>query len=305
MLAYTLKRLGIALFVIFTVSGLTFTFTNLAVDPARAIAGEQARDEDIARIRAEYGFDRPALVQYLDWLSHTLTGDLGVSIRERRPVVEALAEAFPVTITLSTGAISLALLIAVPLGIAAALRPNSWVDQFSQGLAVVGMAMPTFWFGLLMIALFGIRLRWLPISGDATLWHFIMPAIALAYYSIPIIMRLTRAGMLDVLATDYIRTARAKGLLPGKVLFKHALRNAMLPLVSVTAVQFGHLLAGSVVVEQVFALRGVGFLAWRSINFADLPVVQAVVLVMALIYVVLVLFADLLNALLDPRIRLG
>jgi peptide/nickel transport system permease protein len=305
MLAYTLQRLGIALIVVIAVSALTFAFTNLAVDPARAIAGEGATDQDLARIRVEYGFDRPPVTQYLDWLGSTATGNLGNSIRQRRPVVDVLAEAFPVTITLSCAAMALALLIAVPLGIVSAVRPNSWIDRFSQGLAVIGMAMPTFWFGLLMMLLFGIRLRWLPISGDATLVHFVMPAVALAYYSIPIVMRLTRAGMIDVLATDYIRTARAKGLLPGKVLFKHALRNAMLPLVSVTAVQFGHLLAGSVVVETVFALHGVGFLAWQSITQADLPIIQAIVLVLALIYVVLVLLADLLNAVLDPRIRLG
>lgn len=304
MLAYALKRCGVALIVVFTVSALTFAFTNLAVDPARAIAGEGATAQDLARVRADYGFDRPPLTQYVDWLAHTATGNLGNSIRHRQPVTEVLAGAFPVTIMLSCSALALALLIAIPLGIVAAVRPNSWIDRLSQALAVVGMAMPTFWFGLLMMLLFGIRLRWLPISGDTTPLHFIMPSIALAYYSIPIVMRLTRAGMIDVLATDYIRTARAKGLLPGAVLFKHALRNAMLPLVSVTAVQFGHLLAGSVVVETVFALHGVGFLAWQSITQADLPIIQALVLVLALIYVVLVLLADLLQAMLDPRIRL-
>jgi len=303
MLTYALKRLGVALAVVFVVSLLTFAFTNIAVDPARAMAGEAATEQDIALIRQMYGFDRPLYVQYLGWLQGAVTGDFGNSIRQRRPVLQVLGEAFPITIALGTLAITLALAVSIPLGVIAALHPNSWIDRLAQTLAVVGMAMPTFWFGLLMILLFGIRLRWLPISGSGTFAHPVMPAIALAYYSIPIVMRLTRAGMIDRLAADYVRTARAKGLLPASVLFKHALRNAMMPVVAITAVQFGALLAGSVVVETVFALHGVGFLAWQAISAADLPIVQALVLLMSMSYIVLVFLADLLNALLDPRIR--
>ena len=220
-------------------------------------------------------------------------------------MTEILAEAFPITLTLGVAALVLALAVALPLGMAAALNPNSWIDRLAQVLAVVGMAMPAFWFGLLMILLFGVRLRWLPISGTGSPAHYLMPAIALATYAIPIIMRLTRAGMIEVLASDYVRTARAKGLLPGKVLFKHALRNAMMPVVAVTAIQFGYLLAGSVVIETLFALHGVGFLAWQSINAADLPIVQAIVLILSMSYVGLVFLGDVLNALLDPRIRIA
>ncbi len=305
MLAYCLKRLGVAVLVVFVVSVLTFVFTNVAVDPARTIAGEGASDRDIATVREQYGFDRPLQVQYLDWLAGSLSGNLGQSYRQHRPVIAVLAEAFPVTITLGTMALILALAVALPLGVLAALHENSWIDRFAQTLSVIGMAMPTFWFGLLMILLFGVQLRWLPVSGTGSAAHYVMPAVALAYYSIPIVMRLTRAGMIDVLAADFIRTARAKGLLPAQILFKHALRNAMIPVVAVTAVQFGYLLSGSVVVETVFALHGVGYLAWQSINAADLPIVQAIVLIMSVTYVGLVFVADMLNALLDPRIRVG
>lgn len=305
MLPYVLKRLVVAALVVLVVSVLTFAFTNLAVDPALAIAGEGATDRDIATIRHEYGFDRPLWVQYRDWAGGVLSGDLGNSIRQRRPVRDVLNDAYPVTVKLASLSLALALALAVPLGLAAALHPNSWIDRWAQALAVVGMAMPTFWFGLLMILLFGVKLRWLPISGTGSLSHYIMPAVALAYYTIPIIMRLLRAGMLDVLATDYVRTARAKGLRPPAVLFKHALRNALMPVVAVTAVQFGALLSGSVVIETVFALHGVGYLAWQSISTADLPVMQALVLVLSITYIVLVFMADLCNALLDPRVRVA
>jgi peptide/nickel transport system permease protein len=304
-IAYALQRLAVAAFVVLVVSLLTFAFANVAVDPARAIAGEGATDQDIAAVRVQYGFDRPLYRQYLAWLGGSLTGDFGISIRQRRPVTEILAEAFPITLTLGVSALILALAVALPLGVVAALHPNSWIDRVAQTLAVIGMAMPAFWLGLLMILLFGVRLRWLPISGTGSVAHYIMPAITLATYAIPIIMRLTRAGMIEVLAADYVRTARAKGLLPGSVLFKHALRNAMMPVVAVTAVQFGYLLAGSVVIETLFALHGIGFLAWQSINAADLPIVQAIVLILSMSYVGLVFAADLLNALLDPRIRLA
>lgn len=305
MFAYTVKRFGIALLVVFVVSIATFTFTNVAVDPAIAISGEGATDADIEAIRVAYGFDRPLYIQYAEWLRGVATADFGTSIRQRRSVVILLGERFPTTMALGATALLIALGIAVPLGVLAALYPNSWVDRAALTIAVVGMAMPTFWFGLMLMIVFGIMLHWLPVSGTGTPLHFVMPALALSYYSIPIIMRLTRAGMIEVLASDYIRTARAKGLLPRSVLFKHALRNAVIPVVAVAAVQFGHLLGGSVVVESVFALPGIGYLAWESINAADLPVIQAVVVVLSAFYILLVFLSDILNAFLDPRIRIA
>ena len=305
MLAYSLKRLLLALLVVLTVSGITFTLTNAAIDPAKALAGESATSADIDAIRKAYGFDRPYVVQYFDWLGSALTGELGESYRMRRPVAVLLLERLPVTMTLGGCALAFALLLSIPLGVVAALKPNSAVDRLALSLSVLGQALPTFWFALMMIILFGVVLRWLPISGSDTWAHFVMPAIALGYYATPAFMRLTRAGMIEVLASDYIRTARAKGLRPASVLFKHALRNAVIPVVSLAAVQFGFMLGGSVVIETIFALHGVGFLAWESISRSDIPVVQAIVLLISLFYIFLTLLADLLNAYLDPRIRVG
>ena len=206
-----------------------------------------------------------------------------------------------VTMTLGVCALAFAVFLAIPLGVLAAIRPNTWIDRVALTISVMGQAMPAFWFGLVMIIFFGVMLRWLPISGSGTWKHYVMPAIALGYYAAPAFMRLTRAGMLEVLASDYIRTARAKGLRSGSVLFKHALRNAIIPVVSLAAVQFGFMLGGSIVIETVFALHGIGYLAWESIGRADLPVVQAIVLLLSLFYVVLTFLSDILNAFLDPR----
>ncbi|MGE0717427.1 MAG: ABC transporter permease [Alphaproteobacteria bacterium] len=305
MLVYTLKRLLLACLVVLTVSGITFILTNAAIDPAKALAGESATAGDIEAIRKAYGFDRPLIVQYADWLGSALTGELGESARMRRPVATLLAERLPVTMTLGLWALLFALTLSIPLGVVAALKPNSAVDRLALSLSVLGQALPTFWFALMMIILFGVLLRWLPISGSDTWMHFIMPAVALGYYATPAFMRLTRAGMIEVLASDYIRTARAKGLRPPTILFKHALRNAVIPVVSLAAVQFGFMLGGSVVIETIFALHGVGYLAWESISRSDIPVVQAIVLLISLFYIFLTFMADLLNAYLDPRIRVA
>ena len=303
MLAYVLKRLLIGLMVMFTVSLITFVLTNVAIDPARTIAGEGATSEDVEAARKAYGFDRPIPVRFVAWIGDLARADLGDSYRQRRPSLDIVMERLPVTIQLGSMAFSLALMIAIPLGILAASFPNSWIDRFALMFAIVGQAMPTFWFALIGVIVFSVNLRWLPVSGSSSFVHFVLPSVVLAYYATPTLMRLTRAGMLEVLKSDYIRTARAKGLRGARIVLKHALRNAVLPLVSVAAVQFGFMLGGSVVVETIFAMHGVGYLAWESITHADLPVLQAVVLVISGIYVVLTLSADLLNAWLDPRVR--
>jgi len=208
-----------------------------------------------------------------------------------------------VTMTLGVCGITFAILTAVPLGVAAAIRPNSLIDRVALFLSVAGQAMPSFWFGLILIVIFGIQLGWLPPSGASSPAHFVMPTIVLGYYAMPAIMRLTRAGMLDVLSSDYIRTARAKGAPEGRVLFRHALRNAIIPVVSLAAVQMGFMLGGSIVVESIFALHGAGYLAWESIARNDLPTVQALILVFSMFYIVFTFLADVLNAWLDPRMR--
>jgi peptide/nickel transport system permease protein len=292
-----------ALFVVFAISVITFLLSHVAVDPAAGVAGDSATDADLAAIRVQYGFDRPLVIQYADYLISILQGDLGRSYLSGEPVSKLIAERIPATALLACLSIAFALALAMPLGVLAALRPNSWLDRLALTLAVVGQAVPNFWAGLLLILLFGVHLGWLPISGSATLAHFVLPAITLGSFAMPALMRLIRAGMIEVLEADYIRTARAMGLSNRKILFRYALRNAILPVISLTAVQFGFMLGGSIIVESVFAIQGIGYLAWQSMSRADMPVIQAIVLFISMVYILLTLFADVLNAALDPRIR--
>ncbi|QEP30640.1 ABC transporter permease [Pukyongiella litopenaei] len=303
MLQFALKRLALAVLVAFMVSMVSFSLLRLTGDAAVALAGASASEETIAAVRHEHGLDRPLAVQYVTWLGNVLRGDLGKSYFFGTPVSSILAEYLPVTLTLGASAIVLAILVAVPLGVVSGLNPNSAIDRIALFFAVAGQAIPSFWLALLCIIWFGVRLQWFPISGDGTARHFVMPAVVLAYYAMPALMRMTRAGMIDVMESDYVRTARAKGLSEASVLIKHALRNAILPVVALAAVQFGFMLGGSVVVESVFALHGVGYLAWESIQRADIPMVQSIVLVVATIFVFMNLGADILNAALNPRLR--
>lgn len=303
MFVYFVKRSFVALLVAITVSIVSFLLLHLSGDLAQSLAGPSASASDVAQVRKVYGLDRPMAIQYLDWAGKAIRGDFGESFFLKQPVFPIIAERLPVTMTLGVSALVIALFVSIPLGIVAALRPNSWIDRLALTISVFGQALPSFWFGLLLMLLFGVTLRWLPVSGTGGWQYYVMPAITLSYYSIPTFMRLTRAGMMEVLASDYIRTARAKGLRTMTVLFKHALRNAIIPLVAVAAVQLGFALGGSIVIEAVFSLHGVGYLGWESISRADFPVVQAIVLILACFYIVLTLLADLLNAFLDPRIR--
>jgi ABC-type dipeptide/oligopeptide/nickel transport system permease component len=305
MAAYILKRLGLALLVALAVSILAFGLLRLSGDPAIAIAGEGARSEDIEMVRKTYGFDRPLPVQYAEWLTRTLRGDLGESIYFKTAAGPLILSKLGTTLILGLASLLLALLISIPLGVMAAIWRNSLIDRLCLATAVVGQALPNFFFALLLIMLFAIGLRWLPVSGSGTWLHFVMPTIALGYYIAPAFMRLIRAGMIEVLESDYIRTARAKGLPAGSVIFKHALRNAVVPVVALAAVQLGFLLGGSVVIETLFALDGLGYLAYQSINNKDFPVMQNIVLLLSVIYVVLTLAADIVNAWLDPRIRIA
>jgi peptide/nickel transport system permease protein len=303
MLIYTLKRLGLAILVMLTASMISFMLTRVSGDPAIALAGEGASNAEIEFVRQQYGFDRPLVVQYVEWIGRAVQGDLGESPYMKQPVSQMIRERIGVTMTLGVCSLLFAVIVAIPLGILAAIRPNTWIDRIALSLSVLGQAMPSFWFGLIMIIVFGVMLRWLPISGSDTPMHFVMPIIALGYYATPAFMRLTRSGMLEVLASDHIRTVRAKGLKWGKILFKHALRNAIIPVVALAAVQLGFMLGGSFIIESVFALHGIGYLALVSISRSDLPVVQALVLLLASIYVVLTFIGDILNAFIDPRIR--
>ncbi|HLI13350.1 MAG TPA: ABC transporter permease [Alphaproteobacteria bacterium] len=305
MLAYFIKRSIVALLVAITVSIISFMLLHVSGDLAQSLAGPSATASDIEQVRKAYGLDRPLAVQYVDWARKALRGDFGESFFLKQPVFPIIVQRLPVTMTLGVSALAIALVVSIPLGIMAAIRPNSWIDRLALTVSVFGQALPSFWFGLLLMLFFGVTLRWLPVSGTGGWEYYVMPAVTLSYYSIPAFMRLIRAGMMEVLASDYIRTARAKGLRTATVLFKHALRNAVIPLVAVAAVQLGFALGGSIVIEAVFSLHGVGYLGWESISRADFPVVQAIVLILACFYIVLTFLADMLNAVLDPRIRIG
>lgn len=303
MFAYMIKRLGLAILVALTVSIIAFLLLNLAGDPAAAMAGEGARLADIEMIRHAYGLDRPLTVQYGDWLWKMLHGDFGMSIYFKTAVGPLIFDKLRTTVLLGLLALCFSLLISVPLGVLAALYKNSLIDRLCLAIAVFGQALPSFFFALLLIMLFAVSWRILPVSGSGTWQNFILPAIALGYYVAPAFMRLIRAGMIEVLGADYIRTARAKGLPARSIIFKHALRNAIIPVVALAAVQLGYLLGGSVVIETIFALDGLGYLAFQSITYKDYPVMQVIVLILSVIYVLLTLASDIANAWLDPRIR--
>ena len=305
MLAYLVKRLGLAVLVALSVSIIAYMLLYLSGDPALAIAGEGARQADIDLIRKTYGFDRPLIVQYGDWLLKLLRGDLGVSMYFKTDVAPLIFSKLSTTRLLAVYALAVALVISVPLGVLAAIYKNSWIDRLCLAVAVVGQSMPNFFFALILIMLFSISWRLLPVSGSGTWQHFVMPAITLGYYAAPAFMRLIRAGMIEVLSADYIRTARAKGLPTHTVIFKHALRNAIVPVVALAAVQLGFLLGGSIVIETIFALDGLGYIAYQSITFKDYPVTQIIVLLLSVIYILLTLASDVANAWLDPRIRVA
>jgi len=325
MLNFLVRRLVIAVLVAFTVSVIGFSLLRLSGDLAAILAGENATQEDIQRIAQSYGLDKPWIVQYWNWITSALQGDLGQSLFTHEPVTELIMSRIGVTATLAFSSLIFALVIAIPLGVLAAVKANTWIDRSALFVSVSGQATPNFWMALILIYVFGVwwrqatvlgvklseisilglQLTGLPISGSGTWQHFIMPVLTLGTSIMPSIMRLTRTGMLDVLSSDYIRTARAKGLPGRSVLFKHALRNAILPVVSLAAVQLGFLLGGSVIVESIFALNGLGYLAFQSITRIDFPVVQSILVFLACTYILLTLLSDLVNAKLDPRVRLS
>lgn len=312
---YVLQRLLALIPVVFIVSIVTFAFIHLLPgDPVVALMGPEASNASAERIEArrhELGLDRALVVQYVDWVGNAVRGDLGVSAVTNQKVSEALSDRFPVTLHLALASLLVAVIIAVPAGITSAYRRNTPLDRVLTILALTGVAMPSFWLGILLILLFAVQFQWLPPSGFVSittdplecLRHLVLPAIALGTVQSAVIMRQVRSSLLEVLREDYVRTARAKGLNERKVIVGHALRNAMLPVVTVVGIQVSALLGGSVVVETVFAMPGLGRYAVDAIFIRDYPVVQAVVLVTALIVVLSSLMTDLSYALLDPRIR--
>ncbi len=305
MKTYILKRLIEAVAVCLVVSMISFFLLFLNADPALLLLPPEAQVEDIARFKMEMGLDRPIVVQYLDHLKKIcLHGDFGVSFVNKIPTIELIAERFPATLELAVAALLIASVVAISVGTIAALRPYSIIDNIATLFALMGQAMPLYWLGIMLIIIFGVWFRLLPISGNDTFGHLVLPSLTLGAWLIPLNMRLVRSGMLEVLTQDYIRTARAKGVKESRVIVKHAFRNAAIPVITILGMQFGGLLGGAVVTETVFAWPGLGRLAVDSIRMGDYPVVQAVVVIFAAFTVLGNLTADVLGALIDPRIRL-
>lgn len=309
MRTYIVRRLLEAIPTIFGISVLVFGILHFVPgDPVLALAygtGSSYTPQDIDALRRQLGFDRPVWVQYLHWMRRVLWGDLGNSVFWGLPVRFLIASQMSETLRLAVASMVLAVLVGLPLGVVAALRHRSWLDASVIGFSLLGVAMPSFWLGILLILLFTLKLNLLPSLGQGTWQHLVMPAFALGFASSAMLARITRSGMLEVLQEDYIRTARSKGLRHRTVVYKHALRNALLPLVTVIGLQLGNLLGGAVIVETVFARQGLGQLAVQAIQSRDYPLVQGIVLFISFVYIVINLAVDVSYAALNPRIRYG
>ena len=304
MKVYLLRRLLQSVLVLFGVSFVVFGILFLTGDPALVLLPPDATVEDVAKFRKEMGFDRPFLVQYGRFLSGALQGDFGQSVRHGEPAFDLVMERMPATFELSGAALLIALCLAIPAGIVSAVRRNSVLDYFSTVVALLGQSMPTFWLGIMLILLFSVQLNLLPSSGRGGWEHMLLPAVTLGLFTTARITRLTRSGMLEVLSQDYIRTARAKGVANPPVVWKHALKNAAIPIVTIVGIELGTLLGGSVITETIFAWPGVGRLSVQAIYNRDYPVVQAAVFTLSATFVLVNLIVDLLYTYLDPRIRL-
>ncbi len=322
---YFIRRILQSIIVIFGVTVVTFFSLQLAGDPTYLYVSDRASDEEIAEIRSRLGFDRPLTEQYLSFVTNMLQGDFGNSLRSKTPALPQVLERLPATIELTIFSMTLAITIAVPIGIIAALRRGTPFDGGVMIFAIVGQSMPSFWLGIMLILIVGLQLRWLPISGHIpiiqpildgefgvaienlpdALRHLIMPGITIAVFSLSRNARLVRSTMLEVLSQDYIRTARAKGLTSRAVIVGHAFRNALIPVITMIGLEFGFLLSGVVVVETVFSWPGLGRLVFNAINQRDIPIVQTAVVIFSLLFVGLNLIVDLLYVVLNPRIRLN
>jgi peptide/nickel transport system permease protein len=297
------RRLLQSLIVLLGVSFVVFFILFLTGDPALVLLPPEATAEDIRLFREKMGFNDPFLVQYGRFLAGALRGNFGESIRHGEPAFTLVVERMPATFQLAGAALLIALCLAIPAGIVSAVRRNSILDYVSTVVALLGQSMPTFWLGIMLILLFSVQLQLLPSSGRGDLRHLVLPAVTLGLFTTARITRLTRSGMLEVLSQDYIRTARAKGVSDPPVVWKHALKNAAIPIVTIVGIELGTLLGGSVITETIFAWPGVGRLLIQSINFRDYPLVQGCILLIAVTYVAMNLLTDLTYGLLDPRIR--
>jgi ABC-type dipeptide/oligopeptide/nickel transport system permease component len=304
MKSYLLRRLWQSGLVLFGVSAVVFLILHLTGDPAALLLPPDATAEDIAQFREKMGFNDPVWKQYWRFLKGALQGNFGESLRHGEPAMPLVLERLPATFELAGAGLAIALCLAIPAGIVSAVKRNSVVDYVTTVFALLGQAMPTFWLGIMLILVFSVRLNWLPSSGRGDLEHLVLPAVTLGLFTTARITRLTRSGMLEVLGQDYIRTARAKGVGEPPVVWKHALKNASIPIVTIVGIELGTLLGGSVITETIFAWPGVGRLSVQAIFNRDYPVVQAAVFLLASTFVMLNFLVDVIYTWLDPRIRL-
>jgi peptide/nickel transport system permease protein len=301
---YLIRRLLLTIPVLFGVATLVFSLIHLVPgDPVQAMLGESAAPQDIAELRGRLGLDRPLLVQYGAFLKGVTRGDLGASLRTNQTVTSAIAERLPATLELAFAAMSVAILISIPLGILAAVRAGTHVDHAATTLALVGISMPNFWLGPLLAILFSVTLGWLPVSGRGTPAHLVLPAITLGAPLAAVLARMTRASVIEELRELYVLAARARGVSRTRAVLRHAFRNSLIPIVTVLGLQFGAVLTGAVITETIFAWPGVGRLLIQSISFRDYPLVQGCILLIAITYVTMNLMTDLVYGFLDPRIR--
>jgi peptide/nickel transport system permease protein len=302
---YIARRLLQTIIVLWGVSFIAFGVMFLAGDPASAMVGEDWTREQIAEFRRQMGFDQPWYVQYGRFLSRAARGDLGVSLRQRQPNLTLVLERMPATLELAAAAMFLSIVLALPAGVISAARRNTWLDNAASLAAILGQSMPAFWLGIMLILIVGVGLRWTPVAGRGGLEHLILPALTLSAYPIARNARMMRSSVLEVLGQAYITTARSKGLREIVVLSRHAVRNALIPVITLIGLEFGALLGGAVITESIFAWPGVGRLTIQAIYGRDIPLVQAAVIVLAAIFVLINLVVDLCYVVLDPRIRLA
>ena len=302
--SYLLRRVIRAIVVVIGVSFISFAVLFLSGDPTDTMVGEDWTIEEVQKLRKDMGLDRPWIVQYLGYVSRAVRGDFGESLRYRQPVFELIMERVPATLELALVALVLSVVLALPLGILSASKRGSPYDHGGMIFALFGQSMPVFWLGLMLIMIFGVHLKWLPVSGRGGIEKLILPAITLATYSLARNTRVIRSSMLEVLGQDYIRTAQAKGLTDMVVVYAHALKNSLIPVVTIIGLEFGHLLGGAVIVETIFAWPGIGRLMIQAVYTKDFPLVQSSVTITALIFVSLNIAVDFVYSYLDPRVRL-
>lgn len=304
LLAITFKRFVYAVVAVWLLVSVVFFATRYVGDPVANFVGDDSSPELIENIRESFGLNDPVPVQYVNYMKGVVTGDMGNSFRLHQDAMSLVLERLPATFRLTAIAIGLATFVAIPLGVAAGLRPGSRLDNLSRVVAVLGQSLPVFVVAILLILLFAVRLRWFPATGSGTWRHLVLPGLALSAYSIPVTMRLTRSAMLEVMSRDYIRTAAAKGVSRRRLVLNHGLRNAMIPIITIVALRLGAVITGAIVLEEVFAFPGLGRLAVQSMLAYDYPVIQAFIIVIAVLVIGVNFISDVLYTVADPRIRM-